>query len=164
MSPKEVIYETRGKTNFLFCTSSCFASSTLKFFEIYHILKLQYSTPFRAVKRSSKGTQKVLNRFEDIFSFFVIESAIDRYRERCLIIFVYLAGSALQLTPVQPVNDFVDASEVSKVIQLKGYFKGSSNSWNHGLDGVHHDITLPALGTLIDHLSRLMVSSLACLL
>ncbi|XP_004288695.1 PREDICTED: DNA mismatch repair protein MSH7 isoform X2 [Fragaria vesca subsp. vesca] len=69
----------------------------------------------------------------------------------------YSTGSALQLTPVQPVNDFVDASEVSKLIQLKGYFKGSSNSWNHGLDGVHHDITLPALGTLIDHLSRLML-------
>ncbi|KAL6221129.1 hypothetical protein ACLB2K_008881 [Fragaria x ananassa] len=69
----------------------------------------------------------------------------------------YSTGSALQLTPVQPVNDFMDASEVSKLIQLKGYFKGSSNSWNHGLDGVRHDITLPALGTLIDHLSRLML-------
>lgn len=65
---------------------------------------------------------------------------------------------------MQPVTDFVDASEVSNLIQLKGYFKGSSNSWNHGLDGVvHHEISLPALGTLIDHLSRLMVSSLACL-
>ncbi|XP_050364799.1 DNA mismatch repair protein MSH7 [Argentina anserina] len=69
----------------------------------------------------------------------------------------YSTGSALQLTPVQPVNDFVDASEVCKLIQLKGYFKGSSNSWNDGLDGIHQDITLPALGTLIDHLSRFML-------
>lgn len=70
----------------------------------------------------------------------------------------YSTGSALQLTPVQPVTDFVDASEVSNLIQLKGYFGGSSNSWNHGLDGVvQHDISLPALGTLIEHLSRLML-------
>lgn len=78
---------------------------------------------------------------------------------------VYHAGSAaLQLTPVQSLTDFSDASEVRNVIQLKGYFKGSSNSWNHGLDSeIHHEITLSALGVLIGHLSRLMVSSLACL-
>ncbi|KAM1508454.1 hypothetical protein ACFX10_017762 [Malus domestica] len=70
----------------------------------------------------------------------------------------YSTGSAaLQLTPVQSLTDFSDASEVRNVIQLKGYFKGSSNSWNHGLDSeIHHEITLSALGVLIGHLSRLM--------
>lgn len=79
--------------------------------------------------------------------------------------FLFIAGSAaLQLTPVQPVNDFVDPSEVKSLIQSKGYFKGSSNSWNHGLDSViDHEITLSALGALVGHLSRVMVSTMACL-
>ncbi|PON73319.1 DNA mismatch repair [Parasponia andersonii] len=67
-------------------------------------------------------------------------------------------SSAPQLTPMQPITDFADASEVRNLIQLKGYFKRSSNLWNHVLDNVmHHDITLSALGGLISHLSRLML-------
>ena len=70
-----------------------------------------------------------------------------------------LVGSvASQLTPAQPATDFVDSSEVSHVIQMKGYFKGSSNAWDRALDGVvHQDIALCALGGLTSHLSRLKV-------
>ena len=77
-----------------------------------------------------------------------------------------LAGSsAPQLTPMQPITDFADASEVRNLIQMKGYFKGSSNLWNHALDNVmHHDVSLSALGGLISHLSRLLVSLLFVIL
>lgn len=80
-------------------------------------------------------------------------------------IYVHIAGSAaMQLTAVQSISDSVDASEVKNLIQLKEYFKASSKSWNHGLDSViDHEITLSALGALIGHLSRVMVSSLAIL-
>lgn len=78
-------------------------------------------------------------------------------------IFVSLAGStAAQLTSSLPV-DFVDASEVRNMIQMKGFFKGTSNLWHCALNGVtHEDLALCALGGLVDHLSRLMVSLLAC--
>ncbi|KAF2304882.1 hypothetical protein GH714_039256 [Hevea brasiliensis] len=70
-----------------------------------------------------------------------------------------LTGSTtLQLTPVPPTSDFLDASEVRNLIQSKGYLRGSSNPWNNALDSVmNHDIALCALGGLIDHLSRLML-------
>ncbi|OUZ99913.1 DNA mismatch repair protein MutS [Macleaya cordata] len=71
----------------------------------------------------------------------------------------HLAGSTmLQLTPAPSVTDFVDSFEVRKMIHSKGYFRGSSNSWDCALDGViHHDITISALGGLVGHLSRLML-------
>lgn len=60
---------------------------------------------------------------------------------------------------MQLITDFLEASEVRNLVQLKGYFKGSSTLWDHVLDNVmHHDIALSALGGLISHLSRLMVS------
>ncbi|KAJ9183975.1 hypothetical protein P3X46_007767 [Hevea brasiliensis] len=70
-----------------------------------------------------------------------------------------LTGSTtLQLTPVPPTSDFLDASEVRNLIQSKGYLRGSSNPWNNALDSVmNHDTALCALGGLIDHLSRLML-------
>lgn len=52
-----------------------------------------------------------------------------------------------------------NGSDVRNVIQLKRYFKGSGNKWDQALEGVmHHDLALCALGGLISHLSRLMVS------
>ncbi|KAH7511895.1 hypothetical protein FEM48_Zijuj12G0031600 [Ziziphus jujuba var. spinosa] len=64
--------------------------------------------------------------------------------------------SALQLTPMQPI--FADASEVRNLVHSKGYFKGSLNLQNHALKSViHPDVTLSALGGLINHLSRLML-------
>ncbi|KAI3670995.1 hypothetical protein L1987_87641 [Smallanthus sonchifolius] len=80
----------------------------------------------------SKETQKALNKYS-------------------------LTGSVVsQLTPAQPFSDFVDSSEVRNVFQLKEYFKGSSNVWDHALDEVvHQDIALCALGGLTSHLSRL---------
>lgn len=68
-----------------------------------------------------------------------------------------IGSTALQLSPVLPGTDFVDASEVKNLIQSKDYFKWSSNPWNHALDSImHQDISLCALGGLIGHLSRLM--------
>lgn len=73
---------------------------------------------------------------------------------------VYFAGStAFQLSSALSVTDFLDASEVRNMIQSNGYFKGSPNSYLNALDGVkHHDVALSALGGLVSHLSRLMVS------
>ncbi|KAK3210754.1 hypothetical protein Dsin_015460 [Dipteronia sinensis] len=69
-----------------------------------------------------------------------------------------LGSAALQLTPAVPATDFVDSSEVKRLIQLKGYFNSSSSAWNNALDGVMlHDVALCALGGLISHLSRLML-------
>ncbi|KAJ7969630.1 DNA mismatch repair protein [Quillaja saponaria] len=67
-------------------------------------------------------------------------------------------SSMLQLTPLQSLTDFADASEVQNLVQLKGYFKGSNNLFNHVVDNViHHENILCALGGLISHLSRLML-------
>ncbi|GMY26645.1 dna mismatch repair protein msh7 [Fagus crenata] len=62
-----------------------------------------------------------------------------------------LTGPAtLQTSPVQPITDFLDASEVRNLVHLNGYFKGSSNLWDKLLDSVmHHDIALCALGGLL---------------
>lgn len=62
---------------------------------------------------------------------------------------------------MQPITAFADASEVRNLVHSKGYFKGSLNLQNHALKSViHPDVTLSALGGLINHLSRLMVSLL----
>jgi len=75
-----------------------------------------------------------------------------------LFVSVPLAGSTtLQLTPMRLITDLVN-SEISDLINSKGYFKGSSNSLDHVLTKViHREITLSALGGLIGHLNRLMV-------
>lgn len=74
-------------------------------------------------------------------------------------IFSYLSGSAaLELTPAMAVTDFLDASEVKKLVQLNGYFNGSSSPWSKALENaMQHDSAFSALGGLISHLSRLMV-------
>lgn len=71
----------------------------------------------------------------------------------------FSAGSAaLELTPAMAVTDFLDASEVKKLVQLNGYFNGSSSPWSKALENVmQHDIGFSALGGLISHLSRLML-------
>ncbi|KAM7277271.1 hypothetical protein ACFE04_019137 [Oxalis oulophora] len=67
-------------------------------------------------------------------------------------------SSAVQLTPLQAVTDFLDVREVRNLIELKGYFKGSSIFRNNALDNVlNHEVTLGALGGLAAHLSRLML-------
>ncbi|XP_023736009.1 DNA mismatch repair protein MSH7 [Lactuca sativa] len=68
-----------------------------------------------------------------------------------------LTGSvASQMTPSVPATDFVDSYEVRTFIQMKGYFKGSSNPWDLALNQVaHQDVALCALGGLSNHLSRL---------
>ncbi|KAK1281748.1 DNA mismatch repair protein MSH7 [Acorus calamus] len=67
-------------------------------------------------------------------------------------------SSAFQLTPLPLNTDFLDATEVKKLVQYKGYFKGSLNSWDSALSDVtHDDVALCALGGLIGHLSRMML-------
>nr|XP_016505221.1 PREDICTED: DNA mismatch repair protein MSH7-like isoform X1 [Nicotiana tabacum] len=70
-----------------------------------------------------------------------------------------LTGSAAPLlSPFQPGADFVDPAEVKNFLDLKGYFKGSCNKWDHTFDGVRsHDVALCALGSLVNHLERLML-------
>ncbi|XP_016491813.2 DNA mismatch repair protein MSH7-like isoform X1 [Nicotiana tabacum] len=70
-----------------------------------------------------------------------------------------LTGPAAPLmSPVQPGADFVDPAEVKNFLDLKGYFKGSCNRWDHTFDGVtSHDVALCALGSLANHLERLML-------
>ena len=58
---------------------------------------------------------------------------------------------------MQSIADLAN-SEISDLVHSKGYFKGSSHSLDHVLSKVtHREITLCALGGLIDHLARLMV-------
>nr|GMC63448.1 DNA mismatch repair protein MSH7 isoform X1 [Ipomoea batatas] len=70
-----------------------------------------------------------------------------------------LTGTAApQLTPIQQDADFVDSLEVKNFVQLKGYFKGSLNGWDHVFDGVmHQDLAFCAFGALASHLTRLML-------
>lgn len=64
----------------------------------------------------------------------------------------------MQLTPVVSAAGFSSAVDVDDMILAKQYFK-SSGLVNRVLDNVvHRDIALAALGGLIEHLSRLMVS------
>ncbi|XP_068652588.1 DNA mismatch repair protein MSH7 [Aristolochia californica] len=75
-----------------------------------------------------------------------------------------LAGSiGVQLTPVIPGTDFMDHISVRELIQTKGYFRGSSDSWASVCGDVdHNDLTLSALGALLAHLTRLMLDDVIC--
>ncbi|XP_015571810.2 DNA mismatch repair protein MSH7 isoform X1 [Ricinus communis] len=83
---------------------------------------------------------------------------ISREAQKALRKYSITGSTAVQLNPAPPSTNFLDASEVRNSIQSKGYFRGSSSPWNNVFDSImHHDITLNALGTLVDHLSRLML-------
>ncbi|GAV79508.1 MutS_V domain-containing protein/MutS_I domain-containing protein/MutS_II domain-containing protein/MutS_III domain-containing protein [Cephalotus follicularis] len=83
---------------------------------------------------------------------------LSKEAQKALKKYLLTGSAAVQLTPVLPLTDFVDVSEVRNLIQLKEYFKGSCNFWNNALDSImNHDIALGALGGLIGHLSRLML-------
>ncbi|KAJ6407101.1 hypothetical protein OIU84_010586 [Salix udensis] len=82
---------------------------------------------------------------------------LSRSAQKELMKYSLIGSTALQLSPVLPGTDFVDASEVRNLIQSKDYFKRSTNPWNCALDSImHRDLSLCALGGLIGHLSRLM--------
>ncbi|KAK4368411.1 hypothetical protein RND71_012203 [Anisodus tanguticus] len=69
-----------------------------------------------------------------------------------------LTGPATPLlSPVQPGADFVDPAEVKIFLDLKGYFKGFCSKWDHTFDGANHGVALCALGSLVNHLERLML-------
>ncbi|KAK6941539.1 DNA mismatch repair protein MutS, connector domain [Dillenia turbinata] len=83
---------------------------------------------------------------------------LSREAQKALKKYSVTGSRALQLTPVLPNTEFLDASEVRNQIESKGYFKGSCKTLAFALDGVlHHDVALFALGGLISHLSRLML-------
>ncbi|CAL4978244.1 unnamed protein product [Urochloa decumbens] len=68
------------------------------------------------------------------------------------------AGSVkMQLTPL-PGIDFSDVSQIQMLIQSKGYFTASAESWLSALDcTLNRDAIILALGGLIGHLTRLML-------
>lgn len=69
----------------------------------------------------------------------------------------------MQMTRVTPSIDFLDASKIRKLIHSKGYFRGP-NSWSLAFDCLlNHDLVICALGELVGHLSRLMVSTVVFL-
>ncbi|KAK4479162.1 hypothetical protein RD792_014673 [Penstemon davidsonii] len=60
---------------------------------------------------------------------------------------------------LSPSDAFGEALEVKNIIESNSYFSRSFNLWHHLIDGVlHHDPALRALGGLISHLSRLMLT------
>lgn len=70
---------------------------------------------------------------------------------------LFTGSTTLQLTPVQSLTQLI-TPEVTDLVRLNGYFKMSSNSLDHTLNKVNHpEITMCALGGLINHLTRLMV-------
>ncbi|KAK4370225.1 hypothetical protein RND71_009700 [Anisodus tanguticus] len=72
-----------------------------------------------------------------------------------------LTGPAAPLlSPVQPGADFVDPAKVKNFLDLKGYFKGFCSKWDHTFDGANHDVALCALGSLANHLERLMLGEI----
>ncbi|PPD72959.1 hypothetical protein GOBAR_DD30144 [Gossypium barbadense] len=76
------------------------------------------------------------------------------------VIYEHRGTTAVQLSPGFS-TDFLDASEVRNMIQSKGYFKGSPNSYFNAFDGVvHHDVAVCALGGLVSHMSRLMLKDI----
>lgn len=90
---------------------------------------------------------------------FLLEVDCNHAKKNAYTIFIYLSGcAALELTPAMAVTAFLDASEVKNLVQLNGYFNGSSSPWSKALENIMQcDIAFCALGGLISHLSRLMV-------
>ncbi|CAN1829192.1 DNA mismatch repair protein MSH7 [Linum perenne] len=83
---------------------------------------------------------------------------LSKEAQKALRKFSFAGSAAPQLTPVLPPVDFENASEVRNLIQLKGYFSGSSSPFNNVLASLsHEDLALSALGGLAGHLSRLML-------
>ncbi|XP_061366489.1 DNA mismatch repair protein MSH7 [Gastrolobium bilobum] len=87
-------------------------------------------------------------------------TGLSKEAQKALRKFSLNGSTALQLTPVQSITDLVN-SEISDLIQLKGYFNGLSHSLDHVLSKViHREITSSALGGLIGHLDRLMLDDI----
>ncbi|KAB2076854.1 hypothetical protein ES319_A06G067600v1 [Gossypium barbadense] len=85
---------------------------------------------------------------------------LSREAHKALKKYSFSGTKAVQLSPGFS-TDFLDASEVRNMIQSKGYFKGSPNSYFNAFDGVvHHDFAMCALGGLVSHMSRLMLKDI----
>ncbi|XP_010915052.1 DNA mismatch repair protein MSH7 [Elaeis guineensis] len=85
-------------------------------------------------------------------------SGLSEETHRALTKYASAGSTKVQMTPVMPGTDSLDASKVRKLIHSKGYFRGSSNSWSLAFDCLmNHDLIICALGELVGHLSRLML-------
>ncbi|XP_010254152.1 PREDICTED: DNA mismatch repair protein MSH7 isoform X1 [Nelumbo nucifera] len=91
------------------------------------------------------------------------DTGLSREAQKALKKYSVAGSTKLHLTPMASITNFVDESEVRKLIQNKGYFKGSTKLWDSVLDGgVHHDLTICALGGLVGNLSRLKLDDVLC--
>ncbi|KAH9330915.1 hypothetical protein KI387_003023, partial [Taxus chinensis] len=72
-----------------------------------------------------------------------------------------LGSMALELTALQPGMDFMDYSSMLKLIESKGYFKGSGNtSWFTAIESItHKELVSSALGGLVLHLHRMKLDA-----
>ncbi|GAB2292219.1 DNA mismatch repair protein msh7 [Dionaea muscipula] len=83
---------------------------------------------------------------------------LSREAQKALKKYSSMGSTGMQMTTVPPGNGFLDSEEINRVIQSNGYFKGFASMEHLLINGVtHHEVTLCALGGLIDHLSRLML-------
>ncbi|KFK39755.1 hypothetical protein AALP_AA3G283400 [Arabis alpina] len=81
---------------------------------------------------------------------------LSREAQKALRKYTLTGSTAVQLSPISQAMGDTDACGVRNMIESNGYFRGSSESWNSAVDGLSAcDITLSALGELINHLSRL---------
>ncbi|XP_010513514.1 PREDICTED: DNA mismatch repair protein MSH7-like [Camelina sativa] len=81
---------------------------------------------------------------------------LSREAQKALRKYTLTGSTAVQLAPVPQVMGDTDAAGVRNIIESKGYFKASSESWNCAVGGLNEcDVALSALGELITHLSRL---------
>ncbi|KAG0498938.1 hypothetical protein HPP92_003629 [Vanilla planifolia] len=84
------------------------------------------------------------------------KSGLSKETHRSILKYASKGPMRLQMTPVMPDLDILDASDVKKSIDSHGYFMGTSDSWYSAIDyEMHPDLTLCALGQLIGHLNRL---------
>lgn len=71
----------------------------------------------------------------------------------------------MQLTPIPKHLGFLDAFVIKDLIHSKGYFKESSSFWSSVNESqVNPDLSISALGGLINYLSRLKVPYISYIL
>ncbi|GLJ17793.1 hypothetical protein SUGI_0310860 [Cryptomeria japonica] len=82
---------------------------------------------------------------------------LSKETQKALKKYTSLGSVALELTALQPGLDFTDSSAVFKLIQSKGYLKGSgTTSWYAAIESTtHENLVSSALGGLVIHLHRM---------
>ncbi|XP_020249887.1 DNA mismatch repair protein MSH7 isoform X2 [Asparagus officinalis] len=83
-------------------------------------------------------------------------SGLSKEAHKALIKYASAGRTTMQLTPVMPSANFLGPEEVRNLIHSKRFFTGSSSSWTSAFDcATYYDLTICALGGLLEHLSRL---------